>query len=448
MTGILIFTAGRDDAFEDYQKSVKNGHQFDEIKDYLPEEESATLREKYEGETAHFWGTSVETKWNKVESGDIVLIYRNGQYIAQARVVHTTSNLELAEAVWNVEGNPWDESNPWKYLTFVTDVEEINIDAEEFNELVDYEPSYRPQGFTRVADHRIRELEGHADSVETAVADLTGAGIRVHDVDDNMGGGDEENGFVEQLVAASEDGNRAEEFEKLIAKAFTRLGCETKWIEGGGDTDVEITRPVHTIVEAKARSSSRGVDNINATRVDSHRKQHGAEHAVVVSRYFPPGAIEDAEANGLTTLTVERLAGLLELRELYGIPPGNVFELLVQPGAFQDDRMDLLTENIQQRLKATETVLDVIEALEHADGKVENADDLRWIIIGMSDPESAPTKTTIEDALNYLAHPSFCIVERDEDGYHLQTSYTNALEILRATPSMIQKVETGRSNSE
>jgi hypothetical protein len=110
MTGILIFTAGRDDAFEDYQKSVKNGHCFDEIKDYLPEEEFATLREKYEVGNAHFWGTSVETKWNKVESGDIVLIYRNGQYIAQARVVHTTSNLELAEAVWNVEGNPWDES--------------------------------------------------------------------------------------------------------------------------------------------------------------------------------------------------------------------------------------------------------------------------------------------------------------------------------------------------
>lgn len=448
MTGILIFTAGREDAFEDYQRSVKEGHRFDEVEAYLPGEEFATLREKYEGKTAHFWGTSVKSKWKKVESSDIALIYRDGHYIAQARVVHTCTNLELAEAVWNVERNPWDESSPWKHLTFVTDVEEIDIDAGAFNELVDYEPSYRPQGFTRVADYRIRELEDHADSVETAVANLTGAGIRVHEVDDNIENNDKENAFIDQLIAASKNGGRAEEFEQLVAKAFTRLGCETKWIEGGGDTDVEITSPVHTIVEAKARSSSRGVNNINATRVDSHRQQHSAEHAIVVSRYFPPGAIEDAEANNLTTLTVERLARILELRDQYGIPPEKIFELLIQSGAFQDDRMDLLAESVQERLKATETILDVIEALEHADENVQTADDLRWIIIGMSDPESAPTKATIEDTLKYLEHPSFRIVKHNEDGYHLQTNYSNALRVLRTTPSLFTEAEDCRKESE
>jgi hypothetical protein len=184
MTGITIFTAGREDAFEDYRRSVKQGHSLDELSPYLTEDELASLRDTYEDDTAHLWGTSVESKWQKVSPGDIVLVYRQGEYIAQARVVYTATNVELADELWNTEGNPWDESNPWKYLTFVTDFEEISVDAEAFNELVGYDPSYRPQGFTRVADFRIENLESEYDSVETAVAELTGAGIRVHEVEE------------------------------------------------------------------------------------------------------------------------------------------------------------------------------------------------------------------------------------------------------------------------
>lgn len=442
MTGIIIFTAGREDAFQDYQRSVRQGHSLDELDPFLSEDNLETLRETYEDDTAHFWGTSVESKWQKVTPGDIALVYRRGEYIAQARIVYTSTNLELAEEIWNTEGNPWDESNPWKHLTFVTDVEEVSLDAEEFNELVGYDESYRPQGFTRVADFRINELEEEHESVETAIADLTGAGIRVHEVEDESGeDSEEEQPLVDRLIAASEEGDRSEEFERLVAQAFTRLGCETKWIEGGGDTDVEITSPVHAIVEAKSRSSTRGVDNINATRVDSHRQQRGANHAIAISRYFSPGAIDDAQANGITTLTAERLVDLLEIREQYGVPPEDIFELLNQPGAFQDDRLDQLMEVVQGRIAATENLLDVIEALEHADGEVQTAGDLHWIIVGLSDPESAPDERIIEDALDFLAHPSLGVVEAGDEGYRLRTSYENALDVFRSIPSLIDDSE-------
>jgi len=64
-------------------------------------------------------------------------------------------------------------------MTFLTDVEEVDVDIEEFNELVGYDETYRPQGFTRVADKRLDQLAGE-ESVETAIADLTDAGERVH----------------------------------------------------------------------------------------------------------------------------------------------------------------------------------------------------------------------------------------------------------------------------
>lgn len=442
MTGITIFTAGREDAFEDYRRSVKQGHSLDELSPYLTEDELASLRDTYEDDTAHLWGTSVESKWQKVSPGDLVLVYRQGEYISQARVVYTATDVELADELWNTEGNPWDESNPWKYLTFVTDFEEISVDAEAFNELVGYDQSYRPQGFTRVADFRIENLESEYDSVETAVAELTGAGIRVHEVEEEEDDPDNDDlSLGDQVVAVSEDGDRDEEFEQLVAQAFTRLGCTTKWIEGGGDTDVEVTEPEHVIVEAKTRSNSRGVDDLNATRVDSHRQQRGAEHAIVVARHFPPSSINDAQAHDITTLTSDRLKELLDIRERYGIPPEEVFDVLLQAGAFQDDRLDQLMETVQERITSAQLLLDVIGGLEHADGGTETAKELHWIIVGMSDPESAPDKQTVKAALDFLSHPSIHIVDHADEGYRLRTSSENAREVLKAFPTLIGDAE-------
>lgn len=201
--------------------------------------------------------------------------------------------------------------------------------------MVDYDQTYRPQGFTRVADSRLSRLKDEYDSVETALVELTGSGEKVHQVDDDD---------VEQtpdittlLRAASTDGSRAEEFEQLVAKAFTRLGCETKWIEGGGDTDVEINSPMHVVIEAKTRSSGK-LNTLEATNIDKHRRQKGADHAIVVAPGFAPKVIENATTNELTTLTVDDLIELLDRRDRYAVPPEQILDLLARPGAFQDDR--------------------------------------------------------------------------------------------------------------
>ena len=440
MTGIIIFTAGREDAYRDYQRSVKSGHTFEELEPHLSEVELERLTETYEGDTAHVWGTSVQSKWDGVKPGDIALVYRRGKYIAQGRVVLTTHNYELAEALWDTEGNPWDDSNPWEYLTFLTDIEDIEVEAEDFNELVDYEESYIPQGFTRVADYRIQNLVDQFESVETAITNLTGVGSRVHEVEDKSEDEDEDQiALNERLVVASEDGDRAEEFERLVAKAFTQIGCEAKWIEGGGDTDVEITDPGHLIIDAKARSS-RGVNNINFTRIESHKKQRGADHAVVVASHFAPSVIEDATVREITCLTAERLSSLLDLHDQYAVPPERVVELLLEPGAFQDDRMDQLREMINARKDATKGLLDVIKALDHADEEIASPSDLRWILIGMDDPENAPEDAFIEASLTYLAHPSLGLVDTGENGYQLCTNYENAVKVLESSRELIREV--------
>jgi len=112
----------------------------------------------------------------------------------------------------------------------LTDIEEIDVDIEEFNALVNYDETYRPQGFTRVADKRLDQLAGE-ESVETAIAELTDAGERVHPVDDEDDSPTP--ALADQLQDASTDGDAHQEFEQLVAKAFSRLGCTADWIEGG-----------------------------------------------------------------------------------------------------------------------------------------------------------------------------------------------------------------------
>jgi hypothetical protein len=93
----------------------------------------------------------------------------------------------------------------------------------------------------------------------------------------------------------------------------------------------------------------------------SHHNQRGADHGIVVGRHFPPQAIEGAERNGITTLTTDQLTTLLDKRDKYGIPPECISEYLLEPGAFQEDRQDLLQEYIDNRLNAMESILAILK---------------------------------------------------------------------------------------
>jgi len=436
MTGIVILPAGRDDAFEDYKRFVRDGHPIDDIESYLDEDDLELFRTTSDDDLVHVWGTSVAGTWRNVERNDIVLVYHDGKFVARGQVLQLRHDPNLAEYLWkkNVDHGRWDDESPWEYMTFLTDVEEVDVDIEEFNALVGYDETYRPQGFTRVADKRLDQLPGE-ESVETAIANLTETGERVHPVNGEDDGPTP--AFVDQLQKASTDGDAPDEFERLVAKAFSRLGYTANWIEGGGDTDVEIRSPEHVVVEVKARGDGR-VNSLEVTNVDRHRRQRGADHAIVVAAGFAPKVIENAETTDLTTIAVDDLVELLNRREQYAVAPEETMDLLTRSGAFQDDRLDILDESIQARVDAGETLLAVIQALERADGPVETAEDVRWIVVGMEDSDEIPTTEEIRSALQLLAHPSIGAVTQDEDGYRVTTDYENGVQLVRSLGDVVQ----------
>ncbi|WP_254280769.1 restriction endonuclease [Haloarcula marina] len=434
MTGIVIFTAGREDAYQDYLRSVKDGYEREELDEFLPEDFTARASDD---EPIRVWGTSVANKWQRVSQGDIVLVYREGGFIAQARVLSKRDDLELAEHLYDLEGNPWDLDNPWQYLTFFTDFEEIDIDVEPFNDLVGYEPGYRPQGFIRVADDRIERVASEHESVETAVNELTDSGPRVHIVDDDPDDDDEEEtaDFGERLVAASENGDAYDEFEQLVAEAFSRLGFDAQWIEGGDDTDVQLTEPVEAIVEVKARGNGQ-LQSPDASRIRGHQESRGAEYAVVVAPGFTPAAIDDANRDVLVLVSADRLRGLVERHEQVGLRPEFVADVLFEPGAFQDDRLDEIDEHIAERRAAAGELVSVMEALERGEGAY-TAGELRHVLTGMLD-DGVPDEDRIRSSLVLLAHPSLGIVVENEEGYELTTTAEQGVELLEGFGTIIE----------
>ncbi|MFC7079472.1 hypothetical protein [Halorussus caseinilyticus] len=200
---------------------------------------------------------------------------------------------------------------------------------------------------------------------------------------------------------------------------------------------MEINSPEHIVVEVKARSNGR-VNSLEVTNVDKHRRQRGADHAIVVAPGFAPKVIDNAETTDLTTIAVDDLVKLLDRRDQYAVPPEEILALLTRTGAFQDDRLDILDESIQDRIAAGETLLSIIRALERADGSVETAEDVRWIVVGMEDSNDIPTTEEIRSALQLLAHPSVGVVKQDQEGYRVTTDYENGVQLVRSLGKVVQ----------
>ncbi|WP_241987260.1 restriction endonuclease [Halorubrum sp. SD690R] len=140
----------------------------------------------------------------------------------------------------------------------------------------------------------------------------------------------------------------------------------------------------------------------------------------------------------MTTIAVDDLVEFLDRRDECAVPPEEILALLTRSGAFQDDRLDLLDEYIQDRIDAGETLLAVIRALNRADGPVETAEDVRWIVVGMEDSDDIPTTEEVRAALQLLAHPSVGAVEQAEEGCRVTTDYENGIQLVRSLGDVVQ----------
>jgi hypothetical protein len=169
MQQIFVFTAGNPEARQHLVDSIQNP--IDDAVvfgsfDQSHHEELQSIKDEGSGFYAWgaVWGVRNLPTWEQMERGDFVLCVYDGIYRYVARLLAKYDNPECAEAIWGTNG----EGRTWRYMYFLTEP------IETYQPLYEFE-SYlysRYQGFTRISDARLSEIEDDYGSIEEFIKEI------------------------------------------------------------------------------------------------------------------------------------------------------------------------------------------------------------------------------------------------------------------------------------
>jgi len=139
------------------------------------------------------WGTTEGPQkrdyFSKMEAGDPILFYSEGEFFASGRVGATVEDASLGEAIWGSDNS--------SLIYTVSDYKPISKTPDEIGDLLGYADGWNPQGFVHVSQKAINSLLTEYNSVEEAFQDLrpgestTGPSGPNTDDDDTGNGGDD-----------------------------------------------------------------------------------------------------------------------------------------------------------------------------------------------------------------------------------------------------------------
>lgn len=105
-----------------------------------------------ETDSARLWGVTEggsDDTYEKLESGDLVLFYADGEYVGTGRVGTTFEDAEQ----W-VSETFWDDAQATSIYT-VESFEPVSVPKSAVNSIFDYSEGYTPQELLRVAASRV-----------------------------------------------------------------------------------------------------------------------------------------------------------------------------------------------------------------------------------------------------------------------------------------------------
>lgn len=103
-------------------------------------------------ETVRFWGARDGTRnrqfFEKMDPGDVVLFYHDGDYVGVATIDSTFEDTDgwARETIW--------QNAPSQLIYTLHDFSELSVPRHAVNVLFDYDADSYPQGLTRVSDRR------------------------------------------------------------------------------------------------------------------------------------------------------------------------------------------------------------------------------------------------------------------------------------------------------
>lgn len=180
---ILYMPPGNAEAMVHYQDTIRNKVEFQRIAPHISDPLGRKLQQLFGKNRIAVWGSrdgpGNRRTFERMNDGDEVLILEGETIRLLGRVAAKIVSSALSAELWqNIRG---DSTAGWDLIYFIANAREINLPFAEFGRLLGYEPDYLPQGFTRVADDRLRTFFAHYDDLYSILVRLKGGG-RVQEV--------------------------------------------------------------------------------------------------------------------------------------------------------------------------------------------------------------------------------------------------------------------------
>jgi hypothetical protein len=146
----LVVAGGNPSAERHFEDTIKRTRTLEEVRGFLPSQEIANLEQIYHGSSFIIWGAVPgpmnESRWEKMAAGDVVLIYNSGRIRFAGEIAAKVRNKDLARYFWKEN----ETGATWELMYFIVNEERTDVPIEKLNPLFDYQPNYRPQGFSMI----------------------------------------------------------------------------------------------------------------------------------------------------------------------------------------------------------------------------------------------------------------------------------------------------------
>ncbi len=146
----LVVAGGNSAAQQHFEDTIQRKRNIGEVRRFLPAREIENLEEIYHGANFIVWGAVPgpmnESRWERMATGDVVLIYNNGRIRFAGEIAAKVRNRELARYFWKEN----ETGSTWELMYFIVNEEKTDVPIEKLNPLFGYQAHYRPQGFSMI----------------------------------------------------------------------------------------------------------------------------------------------------------------------------------------------------------------------------------------------------------------------------------------------------------
>lgn len=127
-----IFLAPRSNetAYKNFKSTIKDGVDYKQVEPFLTEEGQTILKAQ---DKIFAWGNkeTKKTSWGKMNTGDLVLFYKDKKFVYSGKLVFKQQSENLSTALWPSKKG----QKPWTCVFFLKDLTPIDLPVSKVNEL-------------------------------------------------------------------------------------------------------------------------------------------------------------------------------------------------------------------------------------------------------------------------------------------------------------------------